>query len=66
MEWAGALDAPSEWLIVQKSDSITANLICSKAIISMMADLFCVETIVLKVLEHKYCEIIDRLYNYVL
>ena len=58
------MDAPSKWLIDQKSDSITADLICSKAIIFTMADLLCVERIVLEVLEHKYYQIIDRPYNH--
>lgn len=33
---------------------------------SVMADAFCIKLVVLKVLEHNYCEIEDRLYNYIL
>ena len=29
----------------------------------MMADYFCIKTVVLEVLEYKYCEIGDRQYN---
>ena len=50
--------------IHQGAYGITTNSTRFKAITSMMADPFCIHTVVLKVFEHNYCEIIDRPYNY--
>ena len=50
-------------MIYQGNDGTIANLNHFKTIASMLADPFYIEKVILKLLEHDYCEIGDRQYN---